>query len=439
MSNSSLVNVKIMTKHYGYPDGKAGRGGAKIDKIFVHHMAGILTAEQCGNVFKTRQASAHYGIDTKGRVGQYVDEANAAWHCGNKAYNQRSIGIELSNDGGAKTGWHVADKTIAKCIDLIVDICKRNGIKKINYTGDLKGNLCQHRWVASTACPASYLGGKFKYIAEQVNKKLGASPAKEVLYRVRKTWADAKSQVGAYKNLANAKKVADEKHLNVYDDKGKLVYEGKKKDELYRVRKTWADTKSQVGAYKDLNNAKKECDKHAGYSVFDESGKAVYTNKSTDTLQKWYDAMKTQYDWSKNQKYEFVKPTVTSSKTKGTCITFPAVSLQRLGMLPSGGYFYFYPDTQKIFDKPHGWVAEHSEWFSLSYPKKTIAELGDNIKKGDIVGFDNPNYHMMVYMGKNSKGTPIFNTMGHTKGLGITYSAYAKRKVAMLVRLKKLK
>lgn len=229
MSNSSLVTVKVMTKHYGYPDGKAGRGGAKIDKIFVHHMAGILTAEQCGNVFKTREASAHYGIDTKGRVGLYVDEANAAWHCGSKAYNQRSIGIELSNDGGAKTGWHVADKTIAKCIDLIVDICKRNGIKKINYTGDLKGNLCMHRWVASTACPASYLGSKFKYIAEQVNKKLGAAPAKEVLYRVRKTWADAKSQVGAYKNLANAKKVADEKHLNVYDDKGKLVYEGKKK------------------------------------------------------------------------------------------------------------------------------------------------------------------------------------------------------------------
>lgn len=247
MSNSSLVNVKIMTKHYGYPDGKAGRGGAKIDKIFVHHMAGILTAEQCGNVFKNREASAHYGIDTKGRIGLYVDEANAAWHCGSKAYNQRSIGIELSNDGGAKTGWHVADKTIAKCIDLIVDICKRNGIKKINYTGDLKGNLCMHRWVASTACPASYLGSKFKYIAEQVNKKLGAAPAKEVLYRVRKTWADAKSQVGAYKNLANAKKVADEKHLNVYDDKGKLVYEGKKKDSKTYIGQACADYDGKAG------------------------------------------------------------------------------------------------------------------------------------------------------------------------------------------------
>ena len=48
---------------------------------------------------------------------------------------------------------------------------------------------------------------------------------------------------------------------------------------LYRVRKTWTDSKSQVGAYKILENAKKTCDKHPGYSVYDESGKAVYTSK----------------------------------------------------------------------------------------------------------------------------------------------------------------
>ena len=52
--------------------------------------------------------------------------------------------------------------------------------------------------------------------------------------------------------------------------------------QLYRVRKTWADSKSQVGAYKSLDNAKKECDKHPGYYVFDESGKAVYTSKSAE-------------------------------------------------------------------------------------------------------------------------------------------------------------
>lgn len=48
----------------------------------------------------------------------------------------------------------------------------------------------------------------------------------------------------------------------------------------YRVRKTWTDAKSQVGAYKVLANAKKAADAHPGYSVFDENGNAVYTSSS---------------------------------------------------------------------------------------------------------------------------------------------------------------
>ena len=228
MSQSKLVNLTMLTSHIGYPDGKKGRGGAKIDKIFVHHMAGVLTAKQCGNVFKSRPASAHYGIGSDGKIGQYVKEEDTAWHCASKSYNQRSIGIELSNDTGAKGGWHVADKTIAKCVDLIVDICKRNGIKKINYTGDLKGNLCMHRWTASTSCPGPYLSKKFKYIADQVNKKLAKSPAptpapKEHLYRVRKSWKDEKSQIGAYKSLENAKKACKQGY-SVFDENGKVVY-----------------------------------------------------------------------------------------------------------------------------------------------------------------------------------------------------------------------
>lgn len=49
---------------------------------------------------------------------------------------------------------------------------------------------------------------------------------------------------------------------------------------IYRIRKTWADAKSQKGAYSNLESAKKECDKHPGYNVFDESGKLIYTAKT---------------------------------------------------------------------------------------------------------------------------------------------------------------
>jgi hypothetical protein len=150
--------------------------------------------------------------------------------------------------------------------------------------------------------------------------------------------------------------------------------------------------------------------------------------------------MKAQYEWSKNQKYKFVTPNIETSRNHGTCITFPAVSLQRLGILPKNKYFYFYPKTGRIAGNGgEDYVREHPEIYKLSYPNKTIAQLSKEgkIKKGDIVGFGNPAYHTMVFMGFNSKGKPIFNTMGHKRGLKVTYPSYASRKVNMLVRIKK--
>ena len=169
MSNSSLVTYKNLTNQMS-----KGRQSKKIDKIFVHHMAGNLSLATCASVFRNNPASSHYGIDSKGNIGQFVLEENTAWHCGNWSYNLRSIAIELANDGGAKTKWHVSDKAIASCIKLLVDICKRNGIKKLNYTGDLTGNLCMHCWTMATACPGGYMKTKFKYLADQVNKQLSA-------------------------------------------------------------------------------------------------------------------------------------------------------------------------------------------------------------------------------------------------------------------------
>ncbi len=49
----------------------------------------------------------------------------------------------------------------------------------------------------------------------------------------------------------------------------------------YRVRKAWADASSQKGAFQELSNARKCADKNPGYSVFDESGKALYKGKGS--------------------------------------------------------------------------------------------------------------------------------------------------------------
>lgn len=165
MSNSSLVNYTKLSPHYD------SREGTPITDITIHHMAGDLTVYQCGEVFQSREASANYGIDGEGRIGLYVPEQYASWANANSASNKRSVTIELANDqiGG---DWHVYDIAIQKCIELVADICKRNGITKLNYTGDTSGNLTRHNMFYATACPGPYLQSKFPYIASEVNKRL---------------------------------------------------------------------------------------------------------------------------------------------------------------------------------------------------------------------------------------------------------------------------
>ena len=169
MSNSALVNYKAISPNSNNPRKD------KIRKITVHHMAGDLSVETCGVIFaaKARQASSNYGIGSDGRVGMYVEEANRSWCSSNAANDHQAVTIEVANDkiGG---DWHVSDKALAKLIDLCVDICKRNDIDELNYTGDASGNLTMHCMFVATSCPGPYLKGKMAYIADEVNKRLAA-------------------------------------------------------------------------------------------------------------------------------------------------------------------------------------------------------------------------------------------------------------------------
>jgi hypothetical protein len=182
MSNSSLVSYTRLSPNCNKPRRN------KIDTITIHHMAGNLTVEQCGEIFapSSRQASSNYGVGTDGRVALYVDEANRAWTSSNADNDHRAVTIEVANDGGAPD-WHVSDKALAATIDLCVDICRRNGIARLNYTGDKSGNLTMHKWFAATACPGPYLESKFPYIAQEVNRRLGAAVKPEPVKPPRKT------------------------------------------------------------------------------------------------------------------------------------------------------------------------------------------------------------------------------------------------------------
>lgn len=227
MSNSKLVNYTRLSPNCNKPRNH------RIDKITIHHMAGNLTVEQCGAIFAptSRQASSNYGIGSDGRVGMYVEECNRSWCSSNAENDHRAVTIEVANDGGAPD-WHVSDKALSKLIELCSDICKRNGISKLNYTGDKSGNLTMHKWFAATGCPGPYLESKFAYIAEQVNKRLSAGSEAKKLYRVRKSWTDEKSQLGAFSSFSNAKK-ACKTGYSVYDSDGKAVYSVKSTAKSY--------------------------------------------------------------------------------------------------------------------------------------------------------------------------------------------------------------
>lgn len=125
-------------------------------------------------------------------------------------------------------------------IKLCVDICRRNGKRKLLWLGD-KGKtlayepkpdemvLTVHRWFDNKSCPGSWMYARMGDLAEKVTAHLGGSADTKVpttqLYRVRKAWSDSKTQRGAYKNLDNARKCADANPgYSVFDAAGKSIY-----------------------------------------------------------------------------------------------------------------------------------------------------------------------------------------------------------------------
>lgn len=181
-----------------------------IDKIALHHMAGKMTAKACAQMhYNTNGASANYYIGYDGEICLGVDESRRAWTTGSRECDSHAVTIECSNDIN-KEPWTVSDKSYNSTIRLIADICKRNGIKRVNFTGDKSGNLVMHKWYAATACPGTYLSGKFGDIANKVNAILAEidpqpmpdpEPETKTLYCV---------QVGAFANKANADRLCKE-------------------------------------------------------------------------------------------------------------------------------------------------------------------------------------------------------------------------------------
>ena len=159
--NSPLIDYVYLSPNADFPRADG------IKKITIHHMAEELTLERLGTVFgnRDRQASSNYAVDTDGRVALYVEERDRAWTSSSRENDHQAVTIEVANDeiGG---DWHVSDAAYEALIELCVDICRRNGIQKLVYTGDAEGNLTIHQFFnENTECPGPYLKGKMPEIA----------------------------------------------------------------------------------------------------------------------------------------------------------------------------------------------------------------------------------------------------------------------------------
>lgn len=166
--NSPLIDYIYLSPNADFP-----REGV-IRKLTIHHMAEDLPLEQLGASFaqRDRRASSNYAIDSGGRVALYVEESNRAWSSGSKENDSQAVTIEVANDeiGG---DWHVSDQAYESLLELCTDICRRNGIEELRFTGDTSGNLTLHSmFTDETECPGPYLRSRMGEIADEVTRRL---------------------------------------------------------------------------------------------------------------------------------------------------------------------------------------------------------------------------------------------------------------------------
>lgn len=179
-TNSSLVSYTKLSPNH------SGQRTHSIDRITPHCVVGQCSVETLGNIFlpASRQASSNYGVGVDGRVGMYVEEKNRSWCSSSNANDQRAVTIECASD--TKSPYAFKDAVYQTLIKLCVDICKRNGKKKLLWLGDKTKTLnyspkademvlTVHRWFANKSCPGDWLYARLGDLASKVTASLADS------------------------------------------------------------------------------------------------------------------------------------------------------------------------------------------------------------------------------------------------------------------------
>ena len=175
-NSKMVVCTKLSPNH-------SGLRTHSIDRISPHCVVGQVTAESLGSLFakSSYKASSNYGIDKNGRVGMYVEEKNRSWCTSSNSNDQRAVTIECASD--TKSPYRMNDAVYETLIKLCIDICRRNGKKKLLWFGDKNKTLnyspkademviTVHRWFASKSCPGDWLYSRLGDLAKKVTAEL---------------------------------------------------------------------------------------------------------------------------------------------------------------------------------------------------------------------------------------------------------------------------
>lgn len=186
--------------------------------ITVHNTANNASAENeiAYMIRNNNTTSYHYAVDDI-EIVQGLPEDRNGWHAGDGddgKGNRSTIGIEICYSTGDKAKFEKAQENAAEFV--AYKLKQYNwGIEKVYTHKHWSGKHCPHRTLDDYG---------WEYFLDLVEKYMGkqAAPTGE-MYRIRKSWADIKSQIGAFANLENAKKACKNGYY-VFDSKGNVIF-----------------------------------------------------------------------------------------------------------------------------------------------------------------------------------------------------------------------
>ena len=218
--------------------------GRKILYLAIHYTAGVSSKKG-----SARSAASWFANPNAGGSADYIVDENEFVQFNPDPYNRYCWAVgggKYNTKGGRLYG--VAKN--ANCISL--EICSTNTTGKITYPNDPRYSFTDA--VLNRAVEVT------KYLMKQYG-----IPVDRVIRHYDVNGKPCPGIIGWNADSGNENKWKE------FKAKIGGTYEEPK---WYRVRRTWADSSSQLGAYQVLQNAKDNCP--YGYAVFDENGKEVY-------------------------------------------------------------------------------------------------------------------------------------------------------------------